>query len=63
MYVLELVPVGICGLMPGLALADILHRVFCLRRAGDSGSAFEIFQKLLPQICIFAAEHAVISLL
>jgi 4-hydroxy-tetrahydrodipicolinate synthase len=56
MYVLELVPVGICGLMPGLALADILHRVFCLRRAGDSARAFGIFERLLPQI-VFSLQN------
>jgi 4-hydroxy-tetrahydrodipicolinate synthase len=50
LYVLELTPVGISGLMPGLALADVLHRVFLLRRAGRALDAFAIFEQVLPQI-------------
>ena len=50
MYMLELIPVGICGLMPGLALADILNRVFQWRLAGRSTEAFTLFEKVLPQI-------------
>ena len=56
LYVLELTPVGIAGLMPGLALADVLHRVFLLRRAGRSADAFAIFEKVLPQI-VFSLQN------
>ena len=50
MYMLELIPVGICGLMPGLALTDVLNRVFQARLAGRSAEAFALFEKVLPQI-------------
>lgn len=60
LYVLELAPVGIAGLMPGLALADILDRVFELRRSGD-GEAFTLFEKILPQI-VFSLQNMEIYL-
>jgi dihydrodipicolinate synthase/N-acetylneuraminate lyase len=50
MYTLELVEAGICGVMPGLALTDLLARVFRLARGGDKAAAWEIFQGVLPQI-------------
>jgi 2-keto-3-deoxy-L-arabinonate dehydratase len=56
LYVLELTPTGISGLMPGLALSDILHRVFFLRRAGHSAAAFTLFEKVLPQI-VFSMQN------
>ena len=56
LYMMELIPVGICGLMPGLAMADILNRVFDLRKAGSSAEAFELFEKVLPQI-VFSLQN------
>jgi 2-keto-3-deoxy-L-arabinonate dehydratase len=50
LYVMELVPAGICGVMPGLATADILNAVFHLRKADKCSEAFELFEKVLPQI-------------
>jgi 4-hydroxy-tetrahydrodipicolinate synthase len=50
LYMMELIPVGICGVMPGLALADILNRVFHLRKEGKAVEAFELYEKVLPQI-------------
>jgi dihydrodipicolinate synthase/N-acetylneuraminate lyase len=50
MFMLELIPCGICGVMPGLAISDVLARVFRLARAGDSDHAYELFQGVLPQI-------------
>jgi dihydrodipicolinate synthase/N-acetylneuraminate lyase len=50
LYMLELVPIGIQGVMPGLAVADILQRVFDLRRNGEDGKAFDLFEKVMPQI-------------
>jgi dihydrodipicolinate synthase/N-acetylneuraminate lyase len=61
LYVLELTPAGIAGLMPGLALADILDRVFHLRRAGDAARSFAIFEKILPQI-LFSLQNMEIYL-
>jgi 4-hydroxy-tetrahydrodipicolinate synthase len=50
LYLLELVPVGIGGVMPGLAVADILQKIFMLRKKGDNTRAFELFEKVMPQI-------------
>ena len=56
MYLLELIPEGICGVMPGLALTDILVRVFRLVRNGQSNEAYSIFQVVLPQI-VFSLQN------
>jgi len=50
LYMLELTPVGISGVMPGLAVADILQKVFFLRRQGETGKAFSLYEKVMPQI-------------
>jgi 4-hydroxy-tetrahydrodipicolinate synthase len=50
MYALELSPYGICGLMPGLAAADLLARVWQLDHDGASEAALDLFQVLLPQL-------------
>lgn len=50
MYLPELVPAGICGVMPGLAIADLLVRTWDLTVAGDREAAYEIFSGILPQI-------------
>lgn len=50
LYTMELVPVGIRGVMPGLGVSDILQKVFTLRQQGDDHKAFEIFERVMPQI-------------
>ena len=50
LYMLELVPVGIIGVMPGLAVSDILQKVFILRKNGQTAAAFDLFEKVMPQI-------------
>jgi 4-hydroxy-tetrahydrodipicolinate synthase len=50
LYMLELIPVGIRGVMPGLAMSDILQKVFRLRRNGEHAKAFDLFEKVMPQI-------------
>ena len=50
LYLLELVQVGIAGVMPGLAVSDILQKVFTLRKDGQNDKAFEIFERVMPQI-------------
>lgn len=47
---LELIDAGICGVMPGLAVSDILAKVWQRARAGNKDGAYEIFQRVLPQI-------------
>jgi len=50
LYLMELVPAGIVGVMSGLAIADALNVVFRLRAANRSEEAFELYEKLLPFI-------------
>ncbi len=50
MYMLDLVPAGICGVMPGLGVADVLQRAFLHRKAGRTARAFALFEAVLPQI-------------
>jgi 4-hydroxy-tetrahydrodipicolinate synthase len=50
MYMLELVPAGIAGIMPGLGAVDILSRVFRLARQGNLDQAYDIFIQVLPWI-------------
>src|SRR6266487_2454625 len=53
---LELIPVGITGVMPGLAVSDILQKVFMLRKNGEDEKAFDLFEKVMPQI-FFALQN------
>jgi 4-hydroxy-tetrahydrodipicolinate synthase len=55
LYMMELIPVGICGVMPGLAIADILNLVFKLRGANKIVEAVRLYEKVLPQI-VFALQ-------
>jgi 2-keto-3-deoxy-L-arabinonate dehydratase len=50
LYMLELIPIGIIGVMPGLAVADILQRIFTLRKNGENEKAFSFFERVMPQI-------------
>lgn len=49
-FMLELVPAGIVGLMPGLALIDVLQRVWDLARAGRMADAYDLFARIHPWI-------------
>jgi 2-keto-3-deoxy-L-arabinonate dehydratase len=49
-YMLELIDAGICGVMPGLAVSDLLQAVWDSARAGNKDAAYEVFQGVLPQI-------------
>ena len=50
LYMLELIPIGVVGVMPGLAVADILQNVFLLRKDKQDQKAFDLFEKVMPQI-------------
>jgi 2-keto-3-deoxy-L-arabinonate dehydratase len=47
---LELLPAGIVGVMPGLALVDVLQHVWDLGRAGRKTEAYEHFARVHPWI-------------
>jgi 4-hydroxy-tetrahydrodipicolinate synthase len=50
LYVMELIPAGIAGMMPGLGVADFLQEVWRLATDGSTGEAVDLFEKVLPQI-------------
>jgi 4-hydroxy-tetrahydrodipicolinate synthase len=50
MYMLELIPAGICGLMPGLGAADLLQKVWLLGTGGRMEHACDLFEHVLPQL-------------
>jgi len=50
MYLLDLIPAGICGLMPGLAVSDLLQQVWQLAHSHKDDEAVAIFQTVLPQV-------------
>lgn len=50
LYMMELVPVGITGVMPGLGVSDILQKIFIQRKKGNQAKAFEWFERVMPQI-------------
>jgi 2-keto-3-deoxy-L-arabinonate dehydratase len=56
LYMMELIPAGICGVMPGLAIGDILNRVFNLHRATKVEEAVRLYEGVLPQI-VFALQN------
>jgi 4-hydroxy-tetrahydrodipicolinate synthase len=56
MYIVDLIPAGICGVMPGLAVTDLLALIFRLAANGDAVRAYEVFQGVLPQI-VFSLQH------
>ncbi|HWB98167.1 MAG TPA: dihydrodipicolinate synthase family protein [Bryobacteraceae bacterium] len=56
LFMMELIPMGICGVMPGLGMADLLGKAFFLRQAGDTDAAFAVFEKVLPWI-VFSLQN------
>lgn len=50
MYMIELIGAGICGVMPGLAVSDILQQVWNRARRGDKDGAYADCVEVLPQI-------------
>ena len=50
LYMLELYPYGLCGIMPGLGVADLLAHIWRRAEAGDSDGAMDIFEKICPQL-------------
>ena len=56
MFMLELVEAGITGVMPGLALTDILGRAYRLAKTGRRNEAHSAFERALPQI-VFSLQN------
>jgi 4-hydroxy-tetrahydrodipicolinate synthase len=55
LHTLDLIPSGICGLMPGLGAADLLQQIWQLGTAGLMEEALDHFQVILPQL-VFALQ-------
>ncbi len=49
-YMLELIPHGLCGVMPGVPLLEPLNRIFRLAKAGEMEDAMAQMGQLLPFI-------------
>jgi 4-hydroxy-tetrahydrodipicolinate synthase len=49
-YMLEAIPHGICGIMPGVPICDLLDKVYRFRRNRDDARAFDLMGRLLPYI-------------
>lgn len=56
MYMLDLIPAGICGVMPSLGLVDLLDQCWRLWKRGLRDEAYDIFQGILPQI-VYSLQH------
>lgn len=50
MYIIELMEAGVCGVMPGLAVADLLVAVHRLMLEGRKEDAYQLHHAILPQI-------------
>jgi 2-keto-3-deoxy-L-arabinonate dehydratase len=57
MFMVELMPAGICGLMPGLGVSDLLNQIWTRYHAGQKQAALELFQVVLPQV-VFALQSS-----
>lgn len=56
MYLMELIPCGICGVMPGTPALPLLEEAYRKRKAGRDVEAYAAFQKVLPLI-VFELQH------
>ncbi len=56
MFMLELIPCGICGVMPGVPLLRVLHDTYWKRKRGEDRAALDAFQSVLPFI-VFTLQH------
>ncbi len=56
MYLMELIPCGICGVMPGTPLLRLLKQAWDDRRAGRAAKAYAAYQAVLPFI-VFTLQH------
>jgi 4-hydroxy-tetrahydrodipicolinate synthase len=50
MYMMDLIPLGISGVLPGLGMTDLLARIYNLALSGAREEAYEIFGAVLPWI-------------
>ena len=56
LYMMELIPSGICGVMPGVPLLRVLNEVYWKRKRGQDKQAYAAYQSILPFI-VFTLGH------
>ena len=56
LYMMELIPSGICGVMPGVPLLRVLNTVYWKCKRGENDQAYAEYQSVLPFI-VFTLEH------
>ena len=56
LYMMELIPIGICGVMPGVPLLRVLNEVYWKRKRGEDTQAYAAYQSVLPFI-VFTLGH------
>ena len=49
-YMLEAIPEGIVGIMPGVPFADLLNLIYQMRERGENERAYDLFGSVLPMI-------------
>jgi 4-hydroxy-tetrahydrodipicolinate synthase len=49
-YMLEAIPAGIVGIMPGVPYCDLLDKVYRARKGGDDARAYDLLASLLPMM-------------
>lgn len=47
-YMLEAIPNGICGIMPGVPYCELLDMIYTAREAGDNNRAYDLFASVAP---------------
>lgn len=47
-YMLEAIPNGICGIMPGVPYCELLDIIYKAREAGDNDRAYDLFASVAP---------------
>lgn len=56
LYMMELFHLGICGIMPGVGMADLMQHVWNLLKQGCETEAWSLYERLVPQI-VFSLQN------
>lgn len=56
LYMMELIPGGICGVMPGVPLLRVMNEIYWKRKRGEAEQAYVAYQSILPFI-VFTLGH------
>ena len=56
LYMMELIPSGICGVMPGVPLLRVMNEIYWKRKRGEDEQAYDAYQNILPFI-VFTLGH------